>query len=118
MTVELNPYYSEAYTLRGMARMFEFENMQDAILDFHKAIELDPEFWEAYKVKGMAYSFLSEDRLALYAFSKAIELNPYSGELYYQRSSVKYNLGNITGSCNDLAKAIELGHAEAIELCK
>ena len=73
--IELNPFYSDAYALRGsiygVAEKYEL-----AIADLNKAIALNPLNSIAYALRGNAYFGLKKYELAIADFNKAIALNP------------------------------------------
>ncbi len=69
------PGFAEAWYQRGSA-WFQFEDLPQAIRDFHQALELNPYHFVAATATGEAYLRLGNPVSALDAFRRALRLNP------------------------------------------
>lgn len=76
----LNPYYAEAFILRGkmyMNTLYQDKRRLDhAILDFCKALDVTDSLWEAHFERGNAYRHLQLYSLAQRSYAKALLYNP------------------------------------------
>ena len=104
--MELDPDFSYAYYMRGLAEAF-LEDYDAAISDFTKFIEFDPNDPLGYSSRGNA-KYLSEDNEeALADFNKAIELAADPGD-YSSRGDVFRALANYDEAILDYNRAIDL----------
>ncbi len=55
-------------------------------------------------------------REAISDYSKAIEINPKDDESYCLCGTIKFNIGDLKGACEDWKKAAELGDEDATKL--
>lgn len=106
---------SEAYYLRGVCKSL-LENNKGAIEDFEQAIKYNSHYAEAYFEKAYSHYVLDENRKALELYNKAIEVDPDYAEAYMNRGSVKHNLNDMKGACEDWAHAEYLGMNLAYDL--
>jgi tetratricopeptide (TPR) repeat protein len=75
----------EDYLNQGIANA-EAGNLEEAILDFTKAIDLKPDYanvYFAYFCRGHAYFNLNDLEQAIRDYAKAIELNPARADAAY-----------------------------------
>jgi len=107
----------EAYYLRGVCKSLLDKN-KEAIEDFNLAIRYNPKYAEAYFEKAFSHYALDENETALSFYTKAIEIDPEYAEAYMNRGSVKHNLNNIKGACEDWAMAESMGLNVAYDLLK
>lgn len=104
--MELDPDFSYAYYMRGLAETF-LEDYVAAISDFTKFIAIDPNDPLGYSSRGNA-KYLSEDNQeALADFNKAIELAAAPGD-YSSRGDVFRALANYEAAISDYSRAIDL----------
>jgi tetratricopeptide (TPR) repeat protein len=108
---------SEAYYLRGVCKSL-MEKNKEAIEDFNLAIQHNPQYAEAYFEKAFSLYALDENETALTFYNKAIEIDPEYAEAYMNRGSVKHNLNNLKGACEDWAMAESMGLNLAYDLLK
>lgn len=98
--------YLEAHHIRGYAGKY-FENYEEAIKEFDRAIELEPEYAGAYYNRGCIYREGDKQR-AIRDFTKAIELKSEYAEAYNNRGSLYAEVGDYQQAIRDFTKAIEL----------
>lgn len=79
-------------------RAFDFENYQDAIEKYSKALNLDPDnknfCSNMYAYRAAAYQKQKDFSRALEDYSQAITLNNNNSSAYYGRGEVKTEIGN------------------------
>ncbi len=98
---------SEAYFYKGFAHG-KLGKLEEAILNYDKAIELKPNYAVAYNNRGVAKQELGRHEDALPDLDKAIELDPNNAAAYNNRGVAKQELGRHEEAILDLDKAIEL----------
>lgn len=104
---------------------YELEDYNDAIKNYDKAIILKPDDFWLYLCRAQAKGLSDEHGYigALKDLNKAIELNQNFPDSYALRALCKfYGLDDKKGACEDLHKALELGHEKVLEkieeICK
>jgi tetratricopeptide (TPR) repeat protein len=106
---------------RGMAN-FEAGNYDNAIIDFSRYIKEVSDFAETYFNIALCYKQLKEYEKAIEFLTETINKNSLHEAAYFERGLIKNILEDKEGCCNDLKKAMELGHLEAYhyikELCE
>lgn len=75
MAIKAKPYLSEAYYLRGLAKL-QLEDYEGAEADCTMALNRNKFKTEAYKVRGFARQHLGKDSLAVEDFNHGLEYNP------------------------------------------
>ena len=98
--------YLEAHHIRGYAGKY-FENYEETIKEFDRAIELEPGYAGAYYNRGCIYRE-GDKRRAIRDFSKAIKLKSDYAEAYNNRGSLYADIGNYRQAIRDFSKAIKL----------
>lgn len=83
------------------------KKIDEAIVDFNKAIKIDPNYAEAYMGRGGAYFFKKDFNQAIGDYSKAIEIDP-SASNYFNRGSVYDFKDDLDQAIIDYTKAIEI----------
>ncbi|MCX5856195.1 MAG: hypothetical protein NTZ24_16765 [Deltaproteobacteria bacterium] len=84
-------------------------NLQEAIIDFTRAIELNPRDASSYVNRSFAYGTLRNDRQALEDASRAVELDTTSSMAYANRGVAYFNLyRDYNRYIADTTRAIEL----------
>jgi len=83
-------------------------DLDDAILNFTKAVERDPKLSAAYNNLALVYQRQGKLDFAISNFSKALELNPSYKEGYFGRGASYTSKGDYDKAIVDLTKAIEL----------
>lgn len=101
------PNLEDFYRLRGNAKL-KLKDFSDAISDYDEFFQLDK---RTYKSASNVSDLRTYEQLAAtYA------------EVYKNRGTAKYKLGNISSACNDFQKACEFGEEEACKtadlICK
>lgn len=102
---EWNPSLADAYALKAKSN-FALKNYNDVIKDCNKAIEKkdflkDTDISDVFYTRGSAYNMLQKFEAALNDLNEEINANSKKGEFYTVRGSVKYNMDNKTGACED-----------------
>ena len=98
--------YVEAHHIRGYAGIY-FENYEEAIEEFDRAIEREPGYAGAYYNRGCIHREGDKQR-AIRDFTKAIELKSDYAEAYNNRGSLHEDIGNHKQAIRDFSKAIKL----------
>jgi tetratricopeptide (TPR) repeat protein len=90
-------------------QLWRFEQNEEAINAFEKAIALQSDFYQAYYGKGSALrNELKEYPKAIADFNQAIYLNPEDADAYGNRGLVYSQLGDRENAIADLEKAAQL----------
>ena len=84
--------------------------------DFSKAIAINPKSALPYFHRGRYYIEKKQYEKALLDLNKAVKYqkNP-PADYYYWRAVCLYNLEKDTKACQDITKAAEMGHRQAIK---
>lgn len=107
-TVRKSPQKERPHTNRGTAYQ-DMGNLDQAILDYDKAIEIAPYEAEAYNNRGFAYQKKANFQQAILDYNKAIELGPNKfAEAYYNRGRAYQIMGNLQQAISDYNKTIEI----------
>jgi tetratricopeptide (TPR) repeat protein len=101
------PRDPEAYLNRGIT-YGEKGQLDQAILDFTKALEINSRFGDAYYNRGLAYNKKGRYDLAISDLNKALEINPGLAEAYNSRGYAYQNKAQYDQAISDLNKALEL----------
>ena len=96
-----------AYYNRGNLFMNE-KRIDEAIIDFNKAIEMNPNFARAYNNRGSLFMDKKRNDEALNDFNKSIELEPGYANVYYNRGTLFMNEKRNDEAIIDFNRAIEL----------
>jgi len=83
-------------------------NLDQAIIDYTKAIDIDPNLSKAYDNRGVAYAKEGSLPRAIADFTMAIANNLKDAEAYNNRGHAYAQQGNLTQAVFDYSKAIEL----------
>jgi len=104
--------FAESLHNSGFADKY-FDNYEEAIEHFDKAIELEPDYAEAYYNRGCIYKD-GDHRQAIRDFTKAIELRP-DYAMAYVRRGITYALQDKKSllAIADIKKAVTLGQESA-----
>ena len=122
--VRLNPRFTAAYMLRGVARHMQSEALQTplsavaALEDFDEAIRLNPRLIYAWFDKGAVAFQSGNTQEAIKAYTRAIEINPEFAEAYFNRAIAYISENNKTAAISDLSRAGQLGILPAYRLIK
>lgn len=103
------------YFLRGNAR-YALDDLNQALLDYGRAIEVNDEFAFAYGNRGNTYLQLDNDREALADFTRAIELDPAYANAYSGRAAVYSTLERYNDAVADYTRSIELDTDNVMDL--
>lgn len=95
------------YMLLGL-KLGKSNKINEAILEFSKAIEINPYYDYSYCERGLAYLYKGDLKLALSDLNKSIELNPSQAEAYNNRSVVFLAQKNFEKALEDASQAIAL----------
>jgi serine protease Do len=113
-SIQLNPRFAAAYTLRGNIRYIA-QDYDDALADFNQAVQFDDRLAAAYIGRGLTQSALFKGEAAIADYTQAIQLNP-DALAYYNRGVVQLNLGNQAGALQDLQKSADIALSQNSQL--
>lgn len=110
--------YSKALTLeqsdpeiwlnRGLVRE-KLNDRQGAYADYTKAIDLKADFTKAWLNRGNLLAAQVRYEEAIEDYTVAIFYEPQYDAAYYNRAIARHSIGDNSGACYDLTKAIQLG---------
>ena len=104
---------------RGVLLAKDFQNNEEALQSFDKAIKQRDDLYPAWLYKGIALSELKRYDEALVAFNKAKSLNPKDPTVWASLGSALEQLGRNKQACDAYKKATELGMSpEELETAK
>ena len=103
------PRDPEAYLNRGIT-YGEKGQLDQAILDFTKALEINPGLAEAYNSRGYAYQNKAQYDQAISDLNKALELNPNLAYAYYNRAVAYCSKREYEKSWKDVERARSLSY--------
>jgi len=95
-----------------------FEEINDILNDYTRAIELAPDFSHAYYNRANVKCKNRDFWGAIQDYTKSIELNQELGEAYYNRGLTQIYLQDNKKACYDLSSAGQLGIMEAYNIMK
>jgi len=107
-----NPRKSKYIYHRGLA-YFQTGAYENARKDFETTLNMDGANADIYVKLGFLKQQDNELKAAIDDYSKAIELNPKFATPYYYRGLIYLQVLMPDKACNDLQKAMELGHPTA-----
>jgi tetratricopeptide (TPR) repeat protein/serine/threonine protein kinase len=87
--------------------------LEDAVLEYSRAIELDPQYGMALNNRAVAYSNLHQSDKALADRTRIIELYPKSAEAWNRRAGAYWILHQYDKALGDCNKSIELSPKSA-----
>lgn len=96
--VQLNPFFSAAYSIRGQALM-QLNRLTEAIECYGKVVEIEPNNADGYYDLGIVLKMSSRNLEAIAMYERAIALKPDFSEAYFNR-------GNALKELNRLAEAV------------
>jgi|GEM_PF-618505 len=111
-----NPRNAKAYFYQGIAYFYGFNNTDQAILSYSRAIELDPEYTLAYYNRAEAYFYQKNYTQALADYDLAIRANGDLGtkgnkrlaDIYANRGDALGQLGRFSEALASANRAIEI----------
>lgn len=106
--IQLNPYYTQAYYLRGQI-FAKQKDFTQAIDDFDKAISQDSSFASALHQRALAHQGSRDYRQALKDFDNALALEPLNALTLRDRAIAHRDAGNYDQAVDDYAEAMRLG---------
>ena len=105
--LRLDPKFSPAYLVRGMARINE-KHYQDALIDFKKAVDLAPDNPFYHRQLGIAFYDSGKMALAGEQFDMAVHRDPKDADGYYWRAKSLQARGEKEKAIADLNVVIGL----------
>lgn len=111
-TAHKSPHKARPYINRGLAYQNK-GNLEQALLDYNKAIEIDSNYAQAYNNRGLLYYAREDFTQAIADYSKAIEIKPNYAKAYYNRATAYAAIKEYTRAIADCNKAIEINPYEA-----
>ncbi|MFH1397592.1 MAG: tetratricopeptide repeat protein [Candidatus Omnitrophota bacterium] len=114
--ININPnnlskaYLAAAYSLRGLIYSYG-RDVNQAILDYSKAIELDPIYTSVYERRGLLYEKEGNYDQAILDYTKGIEISPTNDnfQVSFQlwRGRAYFHKGDYDKAISDYTKVIE-----------
>ena len=104
----LNPDDASAHWLMGMIRYFMFDNPEQAIDDFTRAIDLDPNAATYYNYRGVVYLDTGQWELCIADYDRYIEMDPGNPWAYKERGDCFKGLGEIEAVRRDYEQFLEI----------
>jgi len=108
-TVRKSPGKARPYIQRGNA-YFDRGFIDNAILDYTRAVEINPGLVMGYYNRGNAYSAKDSFDEAIADYNKALGLNPGLGKVYHNRAAAYFYKKEYDKSWEDTRKAEGLGY--------
>ncbi|WP_207774905.1 tetratricopeptide repeat protein [Pontibacter virosus] len=119
--IELDPSMPNYYYNRGTVKQFDLMDNSGALQDYNKIIETGQGDFAIYYLRGRVKAELGDIKGGLSDLDYSIKLNSESSESYFTKGMILGQQGNSTKACEQLKKAAELGHEDALikikELC-
>ena len=107
-----DPYFMEAYLLRGIAYGDGLNQYEKAIGDFNNVIKIEPGNSDAYGLRGTTYAKLGQHDKAIADYAEAIRLNPGDASNYALRAKSWRAQGNLNLALADAQQASRLEPAD------
>jgi lipoprotein NlpI len=107
-SIQLNPYYTQSYYLRGQI-FAKQKDFTQAIHDFDKAISQDSSFASALHQRALAHQGSGDYRQALKDFDNSLTLEPLNALTLRDRAIAHRDAGNYDQAVDDYAEAMRLG---------
>ncbi|MGZ8435244.1 MAG: tetratricopeptide repeat protein [Candidatus Binatia bacterium] len=107
-SIQLNPYYTQSYYLRGQI-FAQQKDFSQAIHDFDKAIAQDSAFASALHQRALAHQERRDYRQALKDFNNALALEPLNALTLRDRAIAHRDAGNYDQAVDDYEAAMRLG---------
>ena len=103
----LNPNIFEVNYNLGLINL-KLNNLDDAAINFEKAIKLNPKLSHVYFNLGLVYDRKKDFNLAIENFQKVIEIDPNNSHAFYNLGSIYQEIFKRTEAEKYLKKSIEL----------
>lgn len=103
---------AEAYFNRGI-KYNKHNNVEDAIVEFTKAIKLNPDYVEAYFNRGVCYDKMDDYGRAIADYTNVIRIRPDYAEAYYKRANNYVVKGDYGRAIADYTKIIMINPTDA-----
>tara|TARA_B100000035_G_scaffold215668_1_gene184802 strand:+ start:431 stop:2053 length:1623 start_codon:yes stop_codon:yes gene_type:complete len=103
----LNPNVFEVNYNLGLINL-KLNNLDDAAINFEKAIKLNPKLSHVYFNLGLVYDRKKDFNLAIKNFQKVIEIDPNNSHAFYNLGSLYQEIFKRTEAEKHLKKSIEL----------
>ena len=110
-----NPNDAQAYYQRGDVYL-NYGYLDQAILDYIKALELDPDMIVAYINRALAYERKGDIEQAILDYSKVIEKNPLIINAYEGRAALYIKQGELDKSQQDIKRIKEIEASEEYKI--
>ncbi|MBK7442547.1 MAG: tetratricopeptide repeat protein [Bacteroidetes bacterium] len=109
--IEINTTDEEYYNLKGTI-LISFNLLNDAVLEFKKAINIEPNYGTAYYNLGYTFGELKSHEQSIKYYDKACGLNFDLPVTLVNRAPQKAKINNLNGACQDLNRAYKLGRTD------
>jgi len=106
-SVAVYPYYTSAYTNRGLVYIVKKEYAL-AITDFDSAIKLNSEYALAYSGRGLAYIYTERFEEAVADLDKALQIDPEDADTWNNLGVAQEQLGELNAAEESFEVALEL----------
>lgn len=100
LLLQQNPYYAEAYFMKGMIYRSDFyktgrkESWDRAMSSYQTAVEQDPNYYSAYIEMGVMHDQIDDD-VAIQYYNSALDIYPESIEAWYNIGMFHQKRGHI-----------------------
>lgn len=105
--ISFKPDYTEAYLLRGRARMALYDS-SGAIADFGKAIQFRPRDPQPLMERASALVDEKQYAAALADATAALAIDPKLARAYNLRGTARRGMGDAAGAVSEFAHAVEI----------
>lgn len=111
-SIELNPYYDDAYYNRGIALYYN-QQFKEALADYNKAFEINPTAKGRHFNRAITYHTLNQLENALKEYDLAIREKETSPDIFYNRGLCLQQLKKNQLAIEDFNVAIEQNPSNA-----
>ena len=111
--ISINPYYADAYFLRGIIYRTEFElsgnpeSLRRSLSNFQTTVEQDPEYYSAYIEMGVMFDNL-DSTIALQYYNSALDISPKSTEALYNKGMYYQKRGYVDSALHQYHKILKI----------
>ena len=111
--ISINPYYADAYFLRGIIYRTEYElsgnpeSLRRSLSNFQTTVEQNPEYYGAYIEMGVVFDNL-DSTIALDYYNSALEISPKSTEALYNKGMYFQKRGYVDSALSQYHKILTI----------
>jgi tetratricopeptide (TPR) repeat protein len=112
-SIEIDNEFAEAYEIAALAHS-GLKNYDSSNIYLKRVFELKTDSKIGDYLFGLNYYHLEDYESSVKHFEKSLVLDPDRADTYYELSNAYYSLNNLDKTCENLIKAAELGHEQAL----